>query len=624
MQNLNFFKGFLLTKNKIATKKWTHTNLLDWNQVQQAEEVAGVLANNVICLDCDDDTNANILLNIVKDLKIKTTVIKTTRGLHFYFLSRYKKNRVGTYLACGVKCDIRSGNSNSYCIVKWAGQEREVIYNNNCGDLPYFLNPVDIKINFQNMKKGDGRNSTLFSYKQYLARLNFTDEQIKNTITIINRYILLEPLPASELRTVNRPENFEPLRQKNTGFKFNEFADELIEVEKIKKIEGVLHIYDDGIYTPNILKIQKKMLMRKSDLKDQQRREVLKYLEIMAEDVKKINYNYIACNNGVYNLDTGNLQEFNSDLIITNKIPVDYNPTSASCELMNKTLLQYSCNNMEIYQLILEMVGYCLYRRNELGKCFILLGDKQNGKSTLLKVISSLVGSNNISSLDMASLGMRFITSQLHNKLVNIGDDIADEFIKGDTMAIFKKIVTGEKITAEYKGRDPFQFEPFCKLLFSANVLPKLKDFTEAGTRRIVIIPLRAKFEPQSSEFNPYIIDDLTKKQELEWLLLYSLNALQTVLKNKKFSEGEQVSEELENYKRENNPVLEFLNEQNKKDVHGWEIKKAYLDYLTWTEENGITPLKKQNFIKQICLTKNCKTKIMTINGLTGNRFYHD
>ena len=185
------------------------------------------------------------------------------------------------------------------------------------------------------MRKGDGRNSTLFSYKQYLARLNFSDEQIKNTITIINRYILLEPLPASELRTVNRPENFEPLRQKSTGFKFNEFADELIEVEKIKKIEGVLHIYDDGIYTPNILKIQKKMLKRKSDLKDQQRREVLKYLEIMAEDVKKIDYNYIACNNGVYNLDTGELQEFNSDLIITNKIPVDYNPASASCELMN-------------------------------------------------------------------------------------------------------------------------------------------------------------------------------------------------------------------------------------------------------------------------------------------------
>ena len=92
--------------------------MLDWNQVQQAEEVAGVLANNVICIDCDDDTNANILLNIVKDLKLKTTVIKTTRGLHFYFLSKYKKNRVGTCLACGVKCDIRSGNSNSYCIVK--------------------------------------------------------------------------------------------------------------------------------------------------------------------------------------------------------------------------------------------------------------------------------------------------------------------------------------------------------------------------------------------------------------------------------------------------------------------------------------------------------------------------
>jgi putative DNA primase/helicase len=34
-------------------------------------------------------------------------------------------------------------------------------------------------------------------------------------------------------------------------------------------------------------------------------------------------------------------------------------------------------------------MGYCLLRRNELGKAFILTGGGSNGKSTLLDVLGS-------------------------------------------------------------------------------------------------------------------------------------------------------------------------------------------------------------------------------------------
>lgn len=68
---------------------------------------------------------------------------------------------------------------------------------------------------------------------------------------------------------------------------------------------------------------------------------------------------------------------------------------------------------------------YCLYRRNELGKAFILIGDKSNGKSTFLHVVKNMLGDKNIASLDLKELGDRFKTAELFGKLANIGDDIS-------------------------------------------------------------------------------------------------------------------------------------------------------------------------------------------------------
>ena len=68
------------------------------------------------------------------------------------------------------------------------------------------------------------------------------------------------------------------------------------------------------------------------------------------------------------------------------------------------------------------------------------------------------MGEDNISALDLKELGDRFTTSMMFGKLANIGDDIGDDFMQGTQVAMFKKIVTGNRIKAERKGQDPFLF----------------------------------------------------------------------------------------------------------------------------------------------------------------------
>lgn len=79
-----------------------------------------------------------------------------------------------------------------------------------------------------------------------------------------------------------------------------------------------------------------------------------------------------------------------------------------------------------------------MFRRNELGKAFILTGSGSNGKSTFLNMLKHMLGRRNVSVLELKKLNDRFSTVMLFGKLANIGDDISDEFITD--AAIFKKL----------------------------------------------------------------------------------------------------------------------------------------------------------------------------------------
>ena len=70
--------------------------------------------------------------------------------------------------------------------------------------------------------------------------------------------------------------------------------------------------------------------------------------------------------NGLYNIRDGSFKEFTPDVVITNKIPWPYNP-AAHDDLLDHTLNRLACDDPEVRALLEEMVGYCMYRRNELG-----------------------------------------------------------------------------------------------------------------------------------------------------------------------------------------------------------------------------------------------------------------
>lgn len=605
MQQL--FKGYVPTQDKrclVHFKNKTANELSTFDQIQKFEEYAGVLDDNVILIDIDDYEQSEILMKIVEDKQLRCRVYETRRGKHFLFLNKtVDKCRTHTALAVGLESDIKVGCKNSYEVLKFENKERKIIYDifedEDYDYVPKWLLPIGTNADFLNMEAGDGRNQALFNYILTLQSNDFSVDEARECIRIINDYVLPEPLDEREIETILRDDSFQkPVFYKGNSFLFDKFARYLRSNDRIVKINGQLHVYSNGVYVAGENEIESRMINHIPSLSAAKRVEVLKYLNVLIrENTSTGDANFIAFRNGIYNLETDEFEDFDPSKIVTNKIDHDYNP-DASYPLLDKTLDKLSCNDRDVRALLEEAVGYCFYRRNELRKSFILTGDKKNGKSTYLAMVKELLGDDNTAALDLSELGDRFSVASLFGKLANIGDDIGDEFIPNP--ALFKKVVSGDRIKGENKGQKEFFFNPYCKLLFSANNIPRIKDKSGAVIDRLVIIPFDAQFSADSADFDPYIKYKLITEESLEYLILLGLQGLKRVLQNRGFTLSAKVNDSLEEYRENNNPILLFFKEITEDDVINESTKKVYGKYNEFCLANTFTPLSNVEFSKQV------------------------
>ena len=621
------YKGYVETKGKQPLEKLKNrTKWKTYDEVKNLNGYGGVLADDTILIDIDDPEQSEMMMNIVEEHQLNCKVLCTSRGRHFLFKNtKVNRNRTHAALAVGLTADIKVGTRLSYEVIKIDGEERfcewDVEPGEKYDELPKYFFPVKAVTDFVDMDAGDGRNQALFNYILTLQSNDFTVEETRECIRILNRFVLKEPLSDDELEVILRDEAFQkPVFFLGTSFQFDKFANYLKNQCHVVRINGQLHIYRDGVYINGYKEIEAEMIQHIPNLKKTQRREVIDYMELITEELQPSDARYIAFNNGVYDVVEGELKPFSTEYVITNKIPWNYVP-DAYDELADTVLNNIACDDVKIRALLEECIGYCFYRRNELGKAFILTGDKSNGKSTFLDVLKHILGEGNISALDLKELGDRFNTSMMFGKLANIGDDIGDDFLQGSQVSIFKKIVTGNRIKAERKGQDPFEFNPYIKLLFAANDIPRMKDKTGAVLRRLVIIPFNASFTKylpdgtKNPRFKPFIKSDLIKQESMEYLIQLGIAGLIRILENDEFTKSEKVDKEVKEYEEENNPIIAFIADTGVDMIENELTSDVYKRYQVFCADNSMTPMSNIVFSKQINKRLGFVVKQQKING---------
>lgn len=623
-----FFRGFITLDGKAASMKFKDVpaeRLLPEDVADSLGDYAGIIADDMVVVDIDESSQAEKMLSIVRDKTVKCIVYKTDRGMHFLFHNdgNVRQNANSATLACGLRADIKCGSKNSYIVRKHDGMVRPTIYGDEAGDIPCWARPIRNAPDFVDMEKGDGRNNALFAYILKLQQNGFSRMEIRLVLSVVNDFVFSDKLSQSELDTIMRDGAFQKqsFYDSKNHFLFDDFARYIIQKHHVVRISGRLHIWNGYAYIPSDSLIERKMIEEIPRLKKQDRNEAMDYISLLLVDSEaEADPRYVAFRNGIYDIDEDRMLPLSPDIIVTNPIPHNY-IAGAYDKFGDEFLDRLSCDDIQIRQILEEAIGYPLLRKNELRKSFLLYGGKSNGKSTFLDIIHTILGDDNIVSMDLRELGERFKTSQFFEVLANIGDDIADDFI--NDLAIFKKLVSGDRLNAERKGQDPFDFAPYAKLFFSANTLPRLKDRTGSVIDRMIIIPFNAEFGADKPDYDPFIKYKLRKEEVIEYFIAVGIRGLRRVLLHNAFTGSTKVEKCLRAYDAENNNVVGWI-DATLPDIENHTVMEVYQRYREFCQMSNILPMSAGEFSKQLRRRCGYASKVERINGRPQRIFIAD
>lgn len=561
----------------------------------------------------DIDEGKEEALQVIKSLKLKTLMCKTPKGLHLYFKSNKDyPQRVGMILPFGLKCDFRCANK-GYVILPWGSANRSF---NNCKTIaempPEFTPLMGCKDSLLNLKEGDGRNSILFTHLMSYKNRGASDRDIEQMAGLINKFVFREPMDEKELnQIVENTKHYEAEKgfdnpyviytEKGKPSQINSRAvcDYFVNEGKTFVIGGDCYQYKNGVYTEsssyvrNTIKnmVEYDHLIQQSKIMECYRLVVDDTrIQKSASDLNKYS-NLINFKNGVWDIEQKKLLPHDSKYLQTIQIPHEVKEYVPFTETRLYKFFRKTRIPKADIKMIIRYIAYCMTTDFGLKTFMILVGQSNTGKSVLIRFIENLVGKQNTSALSMHELNMRFYPAQLYGKLLNSCAD--NKSLPLNSIENLKKITGGDMIMHEKKGKEPFFFTSFAKLIFSFNQLPlQLEEKSNAFYKRMRILRMNNELF-----LNNDYVNDLCSDESIEEVIPYLLSLLPL-----KEIPRTQVSDScVEALRQDSDSIHAFITKCCTEDSDAI-ISKAdlYQAYSEFCIESGRESHKKQGFMRSL------------------------
>lgn len=314
-----------------------------------------------------------------------------------------------------------------------------------------------------------------------------------------------------------------------------------------------VYIYDNGIFVPNgetyIEEVTRLILQQAYNVSlcNNVKEKIKADTYIDESEFFEEEQDLIAVNNGILNIKTRFLLDFSENFKFFSKIPVNYDPYSNCDKIIEffKDIIEFDDDII----LLQELFGYLLYKQYPIEKAFMLLGKGRNGKGQLLELIKRFVGSDNCAAISLQKIcdDTSFDISELHKKLVNIGGDIPDTFIK--ETGILKSLTGNDFISVRRKFLSNLNFKNYSKMIFACNKLPKSSDNSIGFWSRWILINFPYRFvdpeerktlTPEEQQLCKLrkndIISSLCDENQLSGLLNWALDGLDSLLERGYFT----------------------------------------------------------------------------------------
>lgn len=353
---------------------------------------------------------------------------------------------------------------------------------------------------------------------------------------------------------------------------------------------------------------------------------------VLREDAPRVTQcrhrDLIAVNNGIFHYGTedaeleidGTIQTFQAKslhpfdprIVFLTKCHIDY-VADAVCPMIThpqdgtvwdiESWIQDLSDHEGVPELLWEIIGAIIRPRVRWGKTAWFYSEVgNNGKGTLCALMRNLCGPRAHTSIPLSDFGKDFALEPL----VRASAIIVDENDVGtyiDKAANLKAIVTNDVIQINRKHRMPIAHQFFGLMVQCLNEHPRVKDKSESFYRRQLFVPFDKSFTGHERR---YIKNDyLMRTEVLEYVLWYCLHraGADTPGSYYEFSEPKATLDELNEYKKSNDPVRAFW--EDFREEYVWDLLPftfLYDHYKAWMARHypaGIV-LADRTFIKDL------------------------
>jgi len=267
-----------------------------------------------------------------------------------------------------------------------------------------------------------------------------------------------------------------------------------------------------------------------------------------------------------------------------------YDP-KAICPMFDKFKTKVLPNE-QAQLLVREFIGYMFMPDHRYEKMLWLVGEGQNGKSTLLIVLEALLGAENISNLSLDQLtNDQIMRSVFEHKLANFSSETGRDI----NVSVMKRICSGETVTVEQKYVNPREIRDYGKVVVATNECPRPEN-TSAFFRRIIILPFQTVITDEEKDV---LLADKLKK-ELPGILNWVLEALPGLIKRGTFTTCESSEQALEEYRIASDSVSLFNHEMLERTDFCTDGKTLFISYQGFCRDSGLNPVGKTTFYKRL------------------------
>jgi len=202
----------------------------------------------------------------------------------------------------------------------------------------------------------------------------------------------------------------------------------------------------------------------------------------------------ILADNGIVSAKTGELTKHSGRYFATAAPAWNYDP-EAQCPLWLEKVGQWL--HPSYHATLQEMMGYCLTADTSIHAVFALIGVPRGGKSSVLRVLESLVGKGHHAAITLGDLGGDFgLESTVGRKLITIPDAHDTEKSKrGHALERIKSISGGDPLSVNRKNKPMItSLRILARIVLVANKFPKFLDESGALAHRVVLLAFTESF----------------------------------------------------------------------------------------------------------------------------------